>query len=71
MRIKFIGQDAQVEALKWIVEHAMPGRWDDARLPNATEMVSTGVIEVQIVSASAKTRSGNIFSARLTFRSFS
>lgn len=47
-----------MEALATIVRHSQPGRWDDARLPNTVEMVSTGVIEVDIYTASAKCRAG-------------
>ena len=48
----------KLDALKSISDKVMPGRWGDARLPNAQEMKATSVAAVQIESASAKVRSG-------------
>jgi len=52
--------EEKMDALKCIVEHAMPKRWDDARPPNETEMKSTGVMKFQIEYASAKIRNKNV-----------
>lgn len=45
-------------ALEVITEHVMPGRWADARLPNAVELNATSVILVETEEATAKVRSG-------------
>jgi len=45
-------------ALKAITEHVMPGRWADARQPNAQEMNATHAILVDIEEATAKVRNG-------------
>jgi len=46
------------KALEHIVENSQPGRWADARLPNSTELKSTGVLKIRIHTASAKQRTG-------------
>ena len=51
-------QDAKVEALRVISEHSMPGRWDELRAPHEREVKMTGVIRLDIESASAKTSDG-------------
>ncbi len=45
-------------ALQAIVEHVVPGRWDDARRPNEKELAATRVLSLSINEASAKVRSG-------------
>jgi hypothetical protein len=45
-------------ALRAIVDHVMPGRWDDARQPNRSEDRQTMVIAVDIDEMSAKMRTG-------------
>lgn len=50
--------DEKLAALKTIVEHVMPGRWDEARQPNDGELAATTVLEVEIEEASAKVRTG-------------
>lgn len=49
---------AKMEALRALVEHLIPGRWDDCRQPNATEMKATWILELPIDEASAKIRTG-------------
>lgn len=49
---------AKMEALRALVEHLIPGRWDDCRLPNDTEMKATLILEMPIDEASAKIRTG-------------
>jgi len=49
---------AKMDALRALVEHLIPGRWDDCRLPNETEMKATLVLEMPIDEASAKIRTG-------------
>jgi len=45
-------------ALEAITEHIIPGRWNEARLPNRKEMNATSVVSIKIDQASAKVRSG-------------
>ncbi len=44
--------------LRAIIEHMVPGRWDDVRAPNATEAKRTLVLALSIDEGSAKVRSG-------------
>jgi len=54
-----LNDDAErMHALRCIVEHNMPGRWDEVRPPSAQELKATTVLEVAIESASAKVREG-------------
>lgn len=48
----------KLHAMKVISEHLMPGRWDELREPLDNEVKMTGVIAVNIDSASAKIASG-------------
>ncbi len=41
-----------------IIEHMVPGRWDDVRGPNAAETKRTMVLALEIDEGSAKVRSG-------------
>lgn len=50
--------NAKMEALRALVEHLIPGRWDDCRQPNAREMKATWILEIPIDEASAKIRTG-------------
>jgi nitroimidazol reductase NimA-like FMN-containing flavoprotein (pyridoxamine 5'-phosphate oxidase superfamily) len=45
-------------ALRAIVEHVAPGRWDSVRAPNESEMRATLVLGLAIDEASAKIRTG-------------
>ena len=49
---------AKLAALEAIAEHLIPGRWREARLPNAKELKATSVVEIKIDEGSAKVRSG-------------
>jgi nitroimidazol reductase NimA-like FMN-containing flavoprotein (pyridoxamine 5'-phosphate oxidase superfamily) len=51
-------EDEKLAALKAIVMHLIPGRWEEARLPNRKEMNATRVVSVKIDEASAKVRVG-------------
>jgi nitroimidazol reductase NimA-like FMN-containing flavoprotein (pyridoxamine 5'-phosphate oxidase superfamily) len=53
-------QDEQekLAALQAVTEHMIPGRWQEARLPNRKELNATSVVSIQIEEASAKIRSG-------------
>jgi hypothetical protein len=48
----------KLDALRAIVEHVSPGRWAEAREPNANELKATSVLRLPIAEASAKIRSG-------------
>jgi nitroimidazol reductase NimA-like FMN-containing flavoprotein (pyridoxamine 5'-phosphate oxidase superfamily) len=50
--------DTKVEALRVISEQSMPGRWDELRTPHEREIRMTGVIRLDIESASAKVSNG-------------
>lgn len=53
-------QDEQekLHALEAVTEHLIPGRWKEARLPNAKELNATSVVSIRIDDASAKVRVG-------------
>jgi len=48
------GDTDKLHAMRVISEHTMPGRWDELREPLQREVKMTGVIALQIESASAK-----------------
>lgn len=50
--------DQKLHALQVISESTMPGRWDEVRESLEREVKMTGVIELQIETASAKAASG-------------
>jgi hypothetical protein len=50
--------DAKRAALRAIVEHVAPGRWDETRPPSEKEMKATLVLALSLDEASAKVRTG-------------
>jgi uncharacterized protein len=50
--------DEKRAALRAVVEHIVPGRWDDVRAPSENELSATAVLAIPIDEASAKVRSG-------------
>ncbi|HXG18588.1 MAG TPA: pyridoxamine 5'-phosphate oxidase family protein [Methylomirabilota bacterium] len=46
------------DALKAIVEHVAPHRWDDVRWPNEQELKATSVLRLPLEEVSAKIRTG-------------
>jgi nitroimidazol reductase NimA-like FMN-containing flavoprotein (pyridoxamine 5'-phosphate oxidase superfamily) len=48
----------KIEALRALSEHMIPGRWDDVRGPNESELRQTTVLSVPLTEASAKIRTG-------------
>lgn len=48
----------KMSALQAVTEHLIPGRWNDARLPNEKELQATRVVGLRIDEASAKVRVG-------------
>jgi len=51
-------EQEKLSALRAITEHLVPGRWQEARLPNRKEMNATRVVSIKIDEASAKVRMG-------------
>lgn len=56
--IEVTDHDEKLSSLKAIVEHIMPGRWDDVRRPSKQEIKATKVLRIPIEEASAKIRTG-------------
>jgi uncharacterized protein len=50
--------DEKTNALQAFTEHIVPGRWQDVRQPNESEMRATMVLKVPLVEVSAKVRTG-------------
>jgi uncharacterized protein len=48
----------KLEAMRALVEHIAPGRWDGSRQPNPKEIGATSILELPITEASAKVRTG-------------
>jgi nitroimidazol reductase NimA-like FMN-containing flavoprotein (pyridoxamine 5'-phosphate oxidase superfamily) len=55
---KIISVEEKTEGLKTILDHIMPGRWEDVRKPNKKELEATSVFSFKIDEASAKIRTG-------------
>lgn len=55
---RLVEGEEKMEALRVITERMLPGRWDEARLPNAKELKATTVLALEIETASAKVRTG-------------
>lgn len=52
------GASAKASALERIMDHIMPGRWQDVLPPTETELKETSILEIPIVEGSAKLRTG-------------
>lgn len=52
------GHDDKLRAMRMISEHTMPGRWEEVRDSHEREVKMTGVIALDIDTASAKIASG-------------
>jgi nitroimidazol reductase NimA-like FMN-containing flavoprotein (pyridoxamine 5'-phosphate oxidase superfamily) len=50
--------EEKLRAMQRVVEHVLPGRWDDARRPNDGEIKGTTILSLPLDEASAKVRSG-------------
>lgn len=48
----------KLEALRILSEHMIPGRWDEVRGPNESELKATTVLALPLIEASAKVRTG-------------
>jgi uncharacterized protein len=51
-------REPKMEALRVISDQIVPGRWNDVRLPNEQELKATTVLEIPLLEASAKIRTG-------------
>ena len=52
------GREDKLHAMRVISEHTMPGRWDEVRASHDREIKMTGVIALDIETASAKVAAG-------------
>jgi hypothetical protein len=52
-------EDEKIEALRAFTEHVVPGRWQEVRPPNKSELRATAVLSLAIQEASAKVRTGD------------
>lgn len=50
--------DEKRAAFQAIVEHIVPGRWDEVRAPTDNELAATSLLAIPIEEASAKVRTG-------------
>lgn len=50
--------DEKLRALEAVTNHVRPGRWDEARRPNPSELATTMVLALGLDEASAKVRTG-------------
>jgi nitroimidazol reductase NimA-like FMN-containing flavoprotein (pyridoxamine 5'-phosphate oxidase superfamily) len=50
--------EEKLRGMQRVVEHLVPGRWDEARQPSAKEIKGTMILAVSLDEASAKIRSG-------------
>jgi nitroimidazol reductase NimA-like FMN-containing flavoprotein (pyridoxamine 5'-phosphate oxidase superfamily) len=58
-RARTLGErEEKLAALEAIVEHVVPGRWEDARRPTEKELAGTSVLALPMDEASAKVRTG-------------
>jgi nitroimidazol reductase NimA-like FMN-containing flavoprotein (pyridoxamine 5'-phosphate oxidase superfamily) len=48
----------KLRAMQCVVEHVVPGRWNDARQPSQKEIKATTILAISLAEASAKIRSG-------------
>lgn len=48
----------KLAAMRALVERLIPGRWDDVRQPTPGEIAGTRVLEIPLLEASAKVRTG-------------
>lgn len=55
---ELVAEHEKQHALKVLTNHAIPGRWNDVRLPSQQELDATIVVKLAIEEASAKIRTG-------------
>ncbi|VEP18429.1 putative flavin-nucleotide-binding protein [Hyella patelloides LEGE 07179] len=54
-----VSETDKMAALRAFTEQMLPGRWEDARLPNSQELKATNVLSFSIEEGSAKVRTGH------------
>lgn len=58
-RARVVDEPAEkMEALRALTDHIVPGRWEQVREPNESEMKATLVLALPLVEVSAKVRTG-------------
>ena len=50
----------KLEALRAFTEKILPGRWNNARQPNETELKATSILRLPLLEVSAKVRVGDV-----------
>jgi uncharacterized protein len=50
--------EEKAEALRIFMEHVIPGRWAEVRVPNEQELKATTVLALPLIEVSAKVRTG-------------
>jgi len=58
MACEVTGVAPKVAAMRALVDHLMPGRWEEARQPSTGEIAGTIILELPLTEASAKVRTG-------------
>ena len=53
-----VDPDEKLEAMRAVVDHVAPGRWDEIREPTAKEFAATAILSLPLDEASAKVRTG-------------
>jgi nitroimidazol reductase NimA-like FMN-containing flavoprotein (pyridoxamine 5'-phosphate oxidase superfamily) len=48
----------KIDGLRCLTDHVVPGRWEEVRPPNKTEIIKTSVLALRLDEVSAKVRSG-------------
>ncbi|HTW86849.1 MAG TPA: pyridoxamine 5'-phosphate oxidase family protein [Candidatus Binataceae bacterium] len=56
--VEVVDREAKIAALKTISDRVIPGRWEEVREPNQSEVTATSVLTLPISEASAKLRTG-------------
>jgi len=56
--VELTDREEKLRAMQRVVEHIIPGRWEDARQPSAAEIKGTTILALPLAEASAKIRSG-------------
>ncbi|MDO8432353.1 MAG: pyridoxamine 5'-phosphate oxidase family protein [Candidatus Binatus sp.] len=52
------GEASKLAAMRGLIDHVAPGRWEHIRQPNSKELAATSVLSIPITEASAKIRTG-------------
>ncbi len=58
--IEVTDREAKLAAMRALVEHIAPGRWERSRQPNPKELAATSILELPIEEASAKVRADGV-----------